>query len=73
MSDQRPTRDTMSLEKATLSSMWVIAALVGVFERKSLRTKQDLYDIINDLRSLEKSLTGQRPQQASERGRFEFR
>ena len=62
MADDRPTRDTMSLEKATLSSMWEIAAIVEVFERKGLGTKQDLYDIINDLRSLEKPLTGQRPQ-----------
>ena len=73
MSDQRPKRESMSIEEVIVSKMWVIAALVGVFERKGLGTKQDLYDIINDLRSLEKPLTGQRPQQASERGRFEFR
>ncbi|MGQ0694674.1 MAG: hypothetical protein ACT4OL_03750 [Nitrospiraceae bacterium] len=47
MSDQRPKRDTMSLEKATISNMWEIAALVEVLERKGFCTKQDLYDIIS--------------------------
>jgi transposase InsO family protein len=28
MSDQRPTRDSKSLEEATVSNMWEIAALV---------------------------------------------
>jgi len=36
----------MSLEEATISNMWEIAALVEVLERKGLCTKQDLYDII---------------------------
>jgi hypothetical protein len=39
MSEQRPTRDTMSIEEATISYMWEIAAIVEVFERKSLCTK----------------------------------
>ena len=29
MSDQRPTRDSMSLEEATVSNMWEIAARGG--------------------------------------------
>jgi hypothetical protein len=40
----------MSLEEATISNMWEIAALVEVLERKGLCTKQDLYDIIAELR-----------------------
>ena len=32
MSDQRPTRDTMSLEEATISNMWEIAT---IYARKS--------------------------------------
>src|SRR5689334_13806363 len=50
MSDQRPKRDTMSLEEATISNMWEIAAIVEVLERKGLCTKQDLFDIIAELR-----------------------
>lgn len=36
MSDQRPKRDTMSLEEATISNMWEIAAIVEVLERKGI-------------------------------------
>ena len=36
MSDDRPTRDSMSLEEATVSNMWEIAAIVEVLERKGL-------------------------------------
>jgi hypothetical protein len=48
MSDDRPTRETMSIEEATISNMWEIAAIVEVLERKGLCTKQDLYDIITE-------------------------
>jgi hypothetical protein len=41
--DQRPKRDSMSLEEATVSNMWKIAAIVEVLERKGPCTKQDLY------------------------------
>ena len=44
MSDDRPKRDTMSLEEATVSNMWEIAAIVEVLERKGLCTKHDLYE-----------------------------
>ena len=50
MSDQRPKRDTMSIEEATVSNMWEIAAIVEVLERKGLCTKQDLANIITEFR-----------------------
>jgi len=50
MSNDRPKRDSMSLEEATISNMWEIAALVELLERKGLCTKQDLYDIVVELR-----------------------
>ena len=50
MSDQRPTRDTLSLKEATVTNMWEIAAIVAVFEQKGLCTKQDIYDIITEFR-----------------------
>lgn len=50
MSTDRPKRQTMSIEEATISNMWEIAALVEVLERKGLCTKQDLFDIIADFR-----------------------
>ncbi len=36
MSTDRPTRDGMSLEEATISNMWEIAAIVEVLERKGI-------------------------------------
>ena len=50
MSEQRPKRESMSIEEDTVSNMWEIAAIVEVLERKGLRTKQDLYDIITEFR-----------------------
>lgn len=50
MSAERPKRDAMTLEEATVSNMWEIAAIVEVLERKGLCTKQDLYDIIAEFR-----------------------
>ena len=40
----------MSLEEATVSNKWEIAAIVEVLESKGLCTKQDLYDIITEVR-----------------------
>ena len=39
MSNDRPTRDSMSLEEATISNMWEMAAIVEVLERKWLPLK----------------------------------
>jgi type I site-specific restriction-modification system R (restriction) subunit len=50
MSDDRPTRDTMSLEEATISNMWEIAAMVELLEQKGLCTKRDLLTIVDELR-----------------------
>jgi hypothetical protein len=50
MNDDRPKRNTMSIEEATISNMWEIAAIVEVLEQKGLCTKQNLYDIITEFR-----------------------
>ena len=42
----------MSIEEATIFSMWEIAAIVEVLERRGLCTKQDLYDIITKFRRM---------------------
>ncbi len=52
MSTDRPKPETMTIEEATVSNMWQIAAIVEVLERKGLCTKQDLYDIITESRRL---------------------
>ncbi len=51
MSNDRPERESMFIEEATLSNMWEIAAIVEVLERTGLWTKQDLYDIITEFRA----------------------
>jgi hypothetical protein len=50
MSEQRPKRESMSIEEATVSNMWEIAAIVELLEQKRLCTKQDLHTIIDELR-----------------------
>lgn len=50
MSTDRPKRASMSVEEATISNMWEIAGIVEILERKGLCTKQDLFDIITELR-----------------------
>jgi len=35
MSNNRPKRETMSIEEATISNMWEIAATVEALERKN--------------------------------------
>jgi hypothetical protein len=65
MSDPRPKRDSMSIEEATISNMWEIAAIVEVLERKGLCTKHDLYDIIAEFRK--KNPRASIPEQPSDR------
>ena len=36
MNDDRPIRETMSIEEVTVPNMWEIAAIVEVLERKGL-------------------------------------
>jgi hypothetical protein len=50
MSEQRPKRDTMSIEEATISTMWEIAAIVELLGQKGFCTKQDLHTIIDEFR-----------------------
>jgi hypothetical protein len=50
MSDQRPKRETMTIEEATISNMWEIAAIVELLEQKDLSTKRDLHTIVDELR-----------------------
>ena len=50
MSTDRPKRDAMSIEEATISNMWEVAAIVEVFERKGLCTKQGTHTTERNLR-----------------------
>ena len=50
MSTDRPNRETISIEEATISTMWETAAIGEVLQRKGLCSKQDLHDIISEFR-----------------------
>jgi hypothetical protein len=50
VSNDRPKRKSMSIEEATPSNMWEIAAIMEVPERKGLCAKNDLYDIFTEFR-----------------------
>ena len=50
MSDDRPKRDSMSIEEATISNMWEGAAIDNVLERKGLCTKQGAHTTERNLR-----------------------
>jgi len=50
MNGRRSKREAMSVEEATISNMWEIAALVEVLERKGICSKQDLFDSIAEFR-----------------------
>jgi len=39
MNDNRSKRDSMSIEEATVSTIWEIAAIMEVLEREDLCTK----------------------------------
>ncbi len=50
MAEHLDSKDIVTLEELALSSMWEMAALVEVLEKKGVLTKQDILDAIRELR-----------------------
>ena len=50
MAEHLDPNDLVTLEELAISSMWEMAALVEVLEKKGLLTKQDILDAIRELR-----------------------
>ncbi len=50
MAEKLDPNEIVTLEELAISSMWEMAALVEVLEKKGLLTKQDILDAIRDLR-----------------------
>ena len=50
MAEKLDPNEIVTLEELALSSMWEMAALVEVLEKKGLLTKQDILDAIRELR-----------------------
>ena len=50
MAEQLDLKETISIADLTISHMWAIAGLVDVLEHKGLLTKQEVREVISDLR-----------------------
>jgi len=50
MAEKLDPKEIVTLEELAISSMWEMAALVEVLEKKGLLTKQDILDAIRELR-----------------------
>ncbi len=50
MAEQLDPNDLVIIEDLAISSMWEVAALVEVLERKGVLTRQEIYDAITELR-----------------------
>ncbi len=53
MAERFDPDDLVTLDDLALSTMWETAALVELLERKGILTKQEVLDIIHELRQRE--------------------
>ncbi len=53
MAKQLDPKDLVTLEELAISNMWETSALVELLERKGILTKQDVLDMIHELRQRE--------------------
>ncbi len=53
MAEKLDPKDLVSVEELALSSMWETSALVELLERKGILTKQEVLDMIQELRQRE--------------------
>jgi hypothetical protein len=51
MTDRSNPRETFTTEEGVLANMWAMEALVELLERKGLCTKQEVHDLIAELRT----------------------
>ena len=58
MADFVNPKETFSVEEGVLANMWAIEALVELLERKRLCTKQEVHDLITELRIRHQELNG---------------
>lgn len=50
MAEKLDPQELVTIEELTISTMWEMAALVEVLERKGLCTKEEVLDMIQELR-----------------------
>ena len=55
MAEKLDPKDLVTLDELALSNMWETSALVEVLERKGILTKQEVLDMVQELRQREPS------------------
>jgi len=58
MDERLNPRETFTTEEGVLANMWALEALVELFERKGLCTKQEVHELIAELRARHSELNG---------------
>lgn len=58
MTDSLNPREIFTTEEGVLANMWALEALVELLERKGLCTKQEVHDLIAELRARHAELNG---------------
>ena len=53
MAEKLDPKEIVTLEELAISNMWETSALVELLERKGILTKQDVLDMIQELRQRE--------------------
>ncbi len=53
MAEKLDPKEAVTLEELAISNMWETSALVELLERKGILTKQDVLDMIQELRRRE--------------------
>lgn len=58
MGDRLNAQETFTTEEGVLANMWALEAVVELLERKGVCTKQDVHDMIAELRQRHVELNG---------------
>ena len=58
MGDRVNPRETFTTEEGVLANMWALEAVVELLERKGICTKQEVHDMITELRRRHAELNG---------------
>ncbi len=53
MAEKLDAKEVVSIEELAISNMWETSALVELLERKGILTKQEVLDMIQELRQRE--------------------
>ncbi len=58
MAEQLDPNDLVTIDELALTNMWETSALVELLERKGILTKQEVLDMIQELRQRERTRNG---------------